>query len=186
MGGALLNPVLSRYWRRAVRAIGYSGPAALLLLLVALGVALWLPRLDRDLKRAQAEVSTRTSVLRARGAVSLREPSSDERLAQYIEAFPVPGQMAADLGAIYASAGRHKLDLVKGEYQLKAEPGSPFVTYLVTLPLHAEYALVKAFASNVLLDLPHASLDELRLSRDAAGVEMLDAVVRFTLVYRSR
>ena len=181
-----MKPVLVRFWRRAVRVIGYSGPAAVLLLLVAVALALWLPRLDHDLKRIQAEVSYRTSRLSARGGVSLREPSGDERLAQYIEAFPMPAQMAADLGAIYASAGRHKLDLLKGEYQLKTEPGSPFVTYVVTLPVHAQYGLVKAFASNVLLDLPHASLDELRLSRDTAQGEMLDAVVRFTLVYRSR
>jgi hypothetical protein len=181
-----MKPVLSRLWRRAVRAIGYSGPAAVLLLLVAVGVALWQARLDGDLKRTQAEVSDRTSRLHARGAVSLPEPSGDERLAQYIDAFPLPTRMAADLGTIYASAGRQKLDLVKGEYQLKAEPASPFVTYVVTLPVHAEYGPVKAFAANVLLDLPHASLDELRLSRDTAKGEMLDAVVRFTLVYRSR
>ena len=181
-----MKPALSRFWRRAVRAMGYSGPAALLLLVVAMGVALWLPRLERDLKRTQSEVSARASGLRARGPVSLPEPSGDERLAQYIEAFPMPTQMAADLGAIYASAGRQKLDLLKGEYQLKVEPGSPFVTYAVTLPVHAPYGLVKAFAANVLLDLPHASLDELRLSRDTAEAEMLDGVVRFTLVYRSR
>jgi hypothetical protein len=186
MGGSIVKAVLSRFWRRAVRAIGYSGPAGLLLFFLALGLALWLPRLERDLKRTQAEVSDRVSRLRARGAVSLPEPSGDERLAQYIEGFPMPAQMAADLGAIYASAGRHKLDLLKGEYQLKAEPASPFVTYVVTLPVHAEYGPVKAFAANVLLDLPHASLDELRLSRDTAKGEMLDAVVRFTLVYRSR
>lgn len=186
MGSALVKPVLSRAWRRAVRAIGYSGPAALLLLLVAVGVALWLPRLDRDLKRTQAEVSDRTARLHSRGAVSLREPSSQERLAQYIDAFPLPTQMAADLGAIYASAGRNKLDLLKGDYQLKAEPGSPFLAYVVTLPVHAQYGVVKAFAANVLLDLPHASLDELRLRRETAEAETLDAVVRFTLVYRSR
>jgi hypothetical protein len=184
MGGAVVNPTLSRFWRRAVRTIGYSGPAALLLLVLAVGVALWLPRLDRDNQLTQAEVSDRMARLRARGAAPVREPSGEERLAQYIDAFPVPTQMAADLGAIYASAARHKLDLPKGEYQLKSEPGSPFLTYVVTLPVHAEYGLVKAFASNVLLDLPHASLDELRLSRDSAQGERLDAVVRFTLVYR--
>jgi hypothetical protein len=186
MGGAFMKPLLSRCWRRAVRAIGYTGPAALLLLLVAVAIALWLPRLHRDLQRTQAEVSDRTARLRTRGAVPLPEPSGEERLAQYIEAFPMPTQMAADLGAIYASAGRNKLALAKGEYQLKAEPGSPFVTYVVTLPVHGEYGIVKAFAANVLRDLPHASLDELRLSRDTAEAEMLDAVVRFTLVYRSR
>lgn len=184
MGGSLVKPLVSRFRRRVVRAIGYSGPAALLLLLASAAIALWLPRLDHDLRRTQAEVSDRIARLRAHRGVSLREPSGHERLAQYIGAFPLPTQMAADLGAIYASAGRHNLDLPKGEYQLKAEPGSPFLTYAVTLPVHAQYGLVKAFAANVLLDLPHASLDELRLSRKAADAEMLDAVVRFTLVYR--
>src|SRR5206468_1563834 len=112
VGGAIVKPVLFRFWRRAVRVIGYSGPAAVLLVLVSIGVALWLPRVDRDLKHIQAEVSDRTSRLRARGAVSLPEPSGDERLAQYIDAFPMPAQMAADLGAIYTRAGRHKLDLL--------------------------------------------------------------------------
>ena len=181
-----MTPALLRLWRRAVRAIGYSGPAALLLLVVAAAVALWLPRLDNDLRRTRVDLAERSSTLRAHGAATLRAPSGDERLAQYVEAFPLPEQMAADLGEIYASAGRHKVELLKGEYQLKAETGSPFVSYVVTLPVHAEYGLVKAFASNVLLDLPHASLDELRLSRDTAEVEVLDAVVRFTLVYRSR
>lgn len=179
-------PMLLRFWRRAVRALGYAGPAALLLLVVATAVALWLPRLDRDRERTRADLAERSSTLRARGATQLREPSGDERLAQYVEAFPLPEQMAADLGRIYASAAQHKVELLKGEYQLKEETGSPFVTYVVTLPVHAEYGLVKAFASNVLLDLPHASLDELRLSRETAEVEVLDAVVRFTLVYRSR
>lgn len=179
-----MRPLVSRFRRRVVRAIGYSGPVALLLLLASAAIALWLPRLDHDLRRTQAEVSERTSRLRAHGALPLRAPTGDERLAQYIDAFPLPTQMAADLGTIYASAGRHKLDLPKGEYQLKAEPGSPFLTYAVTLPVHAQYGLVKAFAATVLAGLPHASLDELRLSRKAADAEMLDAVVRFTLVYR--
>ncbi|MGZ5157074.1 MAG: hypothetical protein ACXWJA_11680 [Caldimonas sp.] len=186
MGSAVVTPALLRLWRRAVRNIGYSGPVALLLLLIAAAVAASMPRLDRELKRTQADVAERSASLRARGAVRLREPSDDERLVQYIEAFPLPEQMAADLGEIYASAERHHVALLKGEYQLKSEPNSPFVAYVVTLPVHAEYGLVKAFASKVLQELPHASLDELRLSRDTADVELLDAVVRFTLVYRSR
>jgi hypothetical protein len=181
-----MTPALLRLWRRTVRRIGHSGPLALVLVAVAIAVAAWLPRLERDIERTRAEVLAQSASLRARGADTLREPSRDERLLQYVEAFPRTGQMAADLGDIYASAERHNVALLKGEYQLKTEPNSPFVAYVVTLPVRSEYGPVKAFAANVLQDLPHASLDELRLSRDGADVETLDAVVRFTLTYRSR
>ncbi|MGZ5767150.1 MAG: hypothetical protein ACXWJ9_08120, partial [Caldimonas sp.] len=84
MGSAVVTPALLRLWRRAVRNIGYSGPVALLLLLIAAAVAASMPRLDRELKRTQADVAERSASLRARGAVRLREPSGDERLVQYI------------------------------------------------------------------------------------------------------
>jgi hypothetical protein len=186
VGSTIVTPALVRLWRRAVRVIGYSGPVALLLLLFAAAVAAWMPRLERELQHARTDLAERSTMLRAHGWTTQREPSGDERLVQYVEAFPLPSQMAADLGDIHASADANHVALLKGEYQLKTEPDSPFAAYVVTLPVHAEYGLVKAFASKVLQDLPHASLDELRLSRETADVEVLDAVVRFTLVYRSR
>lgn len=181
-----MTPTLLRLWRRMVRATGYAGPFALLLVVVAIGIAAALPRLDREIARTRTDVETRAAALRMHGAQALHEPSRDERLLQYVEAFPRPSQMAADLGDVYASAERHNVALLKGEYQLKAEPNSPFVSYVITLPIRSEYGPVKAFVADVLQNLPHASLDELRLSRDAADVETLDAVVRFTLTYRSR
>ena len=109
----------------------------------------------------------------------------DEQLVGYVSTFPQAEQMPDDLGAIYASAERHKVALVRGDYQLKAERDSPFVSYIATFPVHSEYAAVKAFAADVLQTLPHASLDELKLSRDGAETGALDAVVRITLTYRS-
>jgi hypothetical protein len=181
-----MTPTLLRLWRRTVRTTGHAGPIALLLLAVAIAIAAALPRLDRDVERTRAELAGRSSAWRTRGAQTLREPSRDERLLQYVDAFPTQSQMAADLGELYASAERHGVALLKGEYQLKSEPNAPFTAYVVTLPIRSEYGPVKAFAADALQNLPHASLDELRLSREAADVETLDAVVRFTLIYRSR
>ena len=180
-----MKPVALRLWRQTVRRLGYSGPVALLLFVVAAAIALGMPRLMRD--RQQTQAALRAHAAGSTHAPDLRrEPGRDERLEGYIDAFPLRSQMAADLGAIYASAERNNVALLKGEYQLNSEPNSPFVAYVVTLPVHAGYGPVKAFAAGVLQELPHASLDELRLSRDAADVEVLDAVVRISLNYRSR
>jgi hypothetical protein len=89
-----------------------------------------------------------------------------------------------DLAQIFATARRHRIELVKGEYQLRTDGDSPLVAYSATFPVRAQYGAIKEFAADVMLQLPHASLDELRLSREAAGVEVLDSVIRFTLVYR--
>lgn len=174
-----------RIWRRTVRHAGLAGPIAGALLLAAAALATALPKLETERRVDALELAARRASLATR-PVAADPDRPEDRLTRYVEAFPLSNQIAADLGGIYASAERHHVSLPKGEYQLKNEPGSAFETYTVTLPIHAEYGLVKGFAASVLLALPHASLDELRLSREGADVEVLDAVVRFTLVYRSR
>jgi hypothetical protein len=181
-----MTRLLQRAWRRTIRATGYAGPAALLLLMLVGALAATAPRLNRELQRDYAEIEYRATTLRTRAAETLREPARDDRLLGYIEAFPRLDQMPADLGEIYASAERHNVALIKGEYQLKVDHESPFVSYVATFPVRSEYGSVKAFASDVLQSLPHASLDELRLSREGAEAEALEAVVRFTLTYQGR
>jgi hypothetical protein len=177
---------LLRLWRSTVRAIGLSGPPALLLFLAAAALAAAMPRLNRELRAEYAANEARAMPLRMRAAEALREPMRKDHLVSYVEAFPLPEQMAADLGEVFASAERHNVALVKGDYQLKVERESLFMTYVASFPVHSDYNAVKAFASDVLQNLPHASLDELKLSRDVADTDALDAVVRFTFTYRSK
>jgi hypothetical protein len=177
---------LLRLWRSTVRTIGLSGPLALLLLLVAAALAAAIPRLNRELREEYAANEARAVPLRMRAAETLREPLRKDRLVSYVEAFPLPEQMASDLAEVFASAERHNVALVKGDYQLKVERESPFMTYVASFPVRSDYGAVKGFASDVMERLPHASLDELKLSRDTADTEVLDAVVRFTFTYRSR
>ena len=181
-----MSEVLRLPWRRAQRRIGASGLAAALLLLVAAAVAAWMPRLDREVAQLHESVALQRAALHAHATEARPEPSPADRLGQYVDAFPTLRQNAADLDAIFRSAQRHQLVLLKGEYQLKADAGSPFIAYSATLPVRSRYGAVKAFAADVLRILPHASLDELRISRDSAGADVLDAVVRFKLTYRSR
>ncbi len=173
-------------WRGVVRSIGHAGPPGLVLLFAAVALAAVTPRFNRELRAEYATLEARALPLRMRFADPLAEPSRKDRLVNYVEAFPQPEQMAADLTEIFASAERHKVALNKGDYQFKAERDSPFVAYVASFPVRSEYGAVKAFASDVLQNLPHASLDELKLSRDAADGDVLDAVVRFSLTYRSK
>jgi hypothetical protein len=92
-----------------------------------------------------------------------------------------------DLRTVFAAAGRHRVDLPKGDYTLShAEDGSGVARLEVVLPIKDRYATVKALVADLLTELPHASLSELKLERAAANTELLEARVRLTLYYRER
>ena len=159
---------------------------ALLLLVVMLGLASCAPLIAKDAMLGRAQLTARVVAGRDGSAKPHPPRAPAESLAEYVDRFPMLTQNATDLEGIFASAERHHISLAKGEYQLKSERDAPFVVYTATFPLRTDYSAVKEFAADVLLNLPHASLDELRLSRETAGAEVLDSVVRFTLTYRSR
>ena len=174
-----------RIWLKLVRRIGHAGIAGLAALVAAVVLAATLPQLQRETRET---VASRAALALAARNGSLARPvslSPADAARAYVDGFPVLSQNAADLAQVFAVAqGRH-VQLTKGEYQLKVEPGAPFVTYTATFPVHGEYDALRGFSADVLNALPHVAMDELHLSRDNAGSTALDAVVRFTFYYRS-
>ena len=176
---------LQRIWRRAHRRLGIPGLVAVALAVFGAAIAAWLPRLDQSLAKARLETALSANQLASQPPISRPSSTNLDPVTAYIDEFPSLQRNAADLTAIFAGAARHGIVLAKGEYQLKAEPGSPFVAYTATFPVHSQYGPTKAFAADVLRALPHAALDEIRISRESAGTEVLDSQVRFSLIYRS-
>jgi hypothetical protein len=180
-----MSRLLQFNWRKANRRIGTPGLLALGLLAPALALALWWPRLIEQADAlnmalsAQAETAARQARPVDRGA------SPGERAAQFVATAAPLTQSAQDLAQVFAIAKRRNLALPKGDYGLKAEPNTALVAYSVSLPVHVDYSTLKGFAADVLDALPHASMDELHMARSDAGSTVLDAVVRFTFIYRS-
>jgi hypothetical protein len=180
-----MNHLLLRAWQRALRRVGTPGLLALALLLPTLVIALWMPRLNRQADEMRAALVARADAV-ARQSQPVRRPLSDrEQALEFMAGFPALLQSASDLETVFALAERSHVKVLKGEYQLKAEPNSPLVAYTATFPVRNGYGALKEFTGEVLKALPHASLDELRMTRTEAGNGELDAVVRFTFVYRS-
>jgi hypothetical protein len=149
------------------------------------GACLWAgPGLQSASDDAQAELAQRRAALASSPAAPPPAPTAQEQLDRYVDGFPPFAQNAQDLKAVFAGAQRAQVELLKGDYVVKADPASPFITYTATFPLHQGYDALKRFAAEVLQTLPHAALEDLQLVRpDASGTE-LDATVRFTFVYR--
>jgi hypothetical protein len=180
-----VKAALARVWRRTLRRLGPLGVAAVALLAAAALVAAWIPRLDRQGEQLREALAARL----ANSSTQRKPPPAPvpvgEQVREFVAAFPPLTQNAGDLDEVFQSAKRHNVPLLKGEYQFKQDPQAPLATYTATFPVHSQYGALKEFTADVLRALPNASMDELRMTRSDAGSTTLEAVVRFTFVYRS-
>jgi len=174
-----------RSWRLAQRRLGLTGLLALALVVPTMAIALWLPELIRDGDALRDRLAARAERAALAPAVAARPMSDRERVQQFVSRFPPLSRNAEDLAQVFALARARRIDLPKGEYQLKVEPNSPLISYTATFPVQNEYKALKAFTGDVLQALPHVSMDELRMSRADARSGALDSVVRFTFIYGS-
>lgn len=181
-----MKRALSGLWHRSLRYAGPSGMVGATLVVAAALIATSLPYLQRTGHMLRLEVAARSSHSRAAAiANALPRPQLDDKLGDYVAAFPPVSQNPSDLEAVFASAKRRNIQLPRAEYQFKHAPQAPLVTYSVTLPLSSDYGAIRDFTADVLRTLPHASLDELRMHRSASGSKVLETVIRFSFAYRS-
>jgi hypothetical protein len=108
----------------------------------------------------------------------------DMRWSELITALGDQQYLEQSMQAIFAAARKHGLVLAQGEYSFKASPGDAIATYSVRLPLKGQYAGLKAFTYQVLLNLPFASLDGLQFKRETALTGTVEAELRLTLHLR--
>ena len=177
-----LQPV----WMRLRRKVGWQGLVGSALIVAAAALAASLSGFEARSRELSAELTNRLRVPDRRVAAATLVESRGESWREFLAGFPTLEHNADDLAAIFDAASVRRLELAKGEYQIKMEPNAAFVVYTATFPLRADYASLKGFTADVLGALPHAALDDMRLARDNTGSPVLDGTVRFSLYYRSR
>jgi len=168
---------------------GANGLAGAGLVLVALIGLLYAQQAHHESAQLQAQAEQARALAAQKPA--LAAPARDtaapaERLARFQNWFPAADTATADLRKIFAAARRNHLDLARGEYNLTAIDGSSALQkFDVIFPVKEHYGAVKSFVADVLNQLPHASLAELRVERPASAADELDTRVHFTLYYRA-
>lgn len=164
------------------RALGVSGLLGLLLLAGA--AALYAAR--PALQASTQQLRQRTQQARIEQArLPAHHPQPVVSPSQFPGMFPVLGQNSADLAAIFAQARAAQLTLDTAQYQVAVVPGGRFTRYQVLLPVKSPYAAIRRFIAGVLNTLPHAALQEIHAERPAVDGEVLDARIRFELIYRT-
>ncbi|MFZ5539018.1 MAG: hypothetical protein ACOY5V_04670 [Pseudomonadota bacterium] len=181
-----------RIARRSARAVharlGTAGLAGAALLAAAVAAFAYAPRLQREAEALQEQVDhTRAQLLRL-GRDLVRQPDSAQQLARFREWFPTSDRATADLRVLFAAAAKHGVELPRGEYAVaRDDDAGRLARHEIVLPVKERYGAIKAFVGEVLNALPHASVSELRIERNAGGAvgaAPLEARVKLTLFYR--
>ncbi len=185
-----LNIALNEGRRAAHRIhlrLGANGLIGVALAALAVIGLLYAARAQQEAAQLQAQAELARS--RAATVVAPVTPvlPAGERLARFQNWFPTADTATTDLRKIFHAAQANHLTLARGEYNLTTIDGSGGLQkFDVILPIKEHYAGVKGFVAEVLNELPHASLAELRVERPAAAADELDTRVHFTLYYRAR
>lgn len=179
-----MKRLLMRIWQQMLRRSGRLGVAAVALLLGALLLATLMPGLNRQGEQLRIALTARAAAASRPGPALPQRMPVGEQVQEFVAAFPAMVQSPSDLDAVFQSATRRKVLLLKGEYQVQQDVNELLVTYTATFPVRADYSSIKDFTADVLRALPNASMDELRMTRSAAGSTALESVIRFSFVYR--
>ena len=100
------------------------------------------------------------------------------------ERFPRFAQSSDDVAAILAQARAANLTLGSAQYQVGGDRTSAYTTYQVLLPVKDRYVAIRRFVALVLNTLPNAALQEIHVERPAVSGDVLEARIRFDLIYK--
>lgn len=153
--------------------------------MAALLTAASIPHFQKQGQALRTKVAAKSATVTASNPVSeVRRLPVDEQVGEFVAAFPLLSQNPSDLEEVFSSAKRRNIQLLRGEYLFKQDAKAPLVTVTATFPLRSAYGSIRDFTADVLRALPHASVDEVRMSRSASGSTVLESVVRFSFVYQ--
>ncbi len=130
-------------------------------------------RLDRSIERATKEVRSADPGL-------IRTASPSAKLTAFYQFFQREEATTDWLAKLYAIAEKSGVTLRMAEYQLIKGPGK-LDRYEIALPLTGDYAQVRAFLENALLEIPVLSLDQLSFRRKRTNDLAVETQVRLTL-----
>ncbi|EEA01149.1 putative transmembrane protein [Burkholderia sp. H160] len=175
-------------WRFELRrTLGLPGLFGAVLLGAAMLIAVAIPRVDADVDSHELRDSERLArTPSARHADAERAAVVDAvSLHALPDLFPGFAQSADDIATILAQARDSNLTLGSAEYLVTNDSSARFVRYQMVLPVKDQYGVIRRFLASVLNSVPNAALREIHVERPAVDGNVLDARVRFELIYRA-
>ncbi|MEX3690950.1 MULTISPECIES: hypothetical protein [Paraburkholderia] len=167
------------------RLFGLPGLIGILMIGAAVLMCAEIASVEADTKEMQAPAHV-VEAAQTRHAIGKHDAQVDAVALEALpELFPRFSQSADDIASIFEQARGSKLTLGSAEYQVSTDAGARFTRYQVMLPVKDQYSAIRHFLALVLNNVPNAALREIHVERPAVDGNILDARVRFELIYRS-
>jgi|GEM_PF-5034966 len=168
--------LLQRYSMWLLIALG-------MMFLAALCFFLLIAPLKKKVDKLQQKLNTTLTSL---PSTRLRkEPVKDSLQKQNKQLFDdtliQPERLPEALVQIHKIAASQQLNLLKAEYQYLSTDPFGLAQTKVTLPIKADYLLIRRFCENVLQAMPYVSLDEISFKRESIDVDQISSRIRFTV-----
>ena len=161
---------------------GLAGAAVLALAAAALGA---IPALNADTHSVREGIALARAEKSPHSARTTPAEDQAQVLAALPSLFPPFAQNGEDVATILAQAHAANLTLGSAQYQVGGDRSGPFTTYQVLLPVKDRYVSIRRFVALVLDSLPNAALQEIHVERPAVNGDVLEARIRFNLIYRA-
>lgn len=168
-------------WRRT---LGLPGLLGVLALAAAAVVWSFVPVVEsgtRELMRGAMQARGAKLPHRHEAEQAADDARKLERLPDLFSTFAQSGD---DIARILEQARQSGMTLGSAQYQLSSEAGARFTHYQVLLPVKDQYATIRRFIASVLNNVPNAALQEIQAERPAVDGSLLEARIRFDLIYR--
>lgn len=167
------------------RRFGLAGLVGVVLLCAALVVVNSTVRMRNDTR----ELSNSARLMHAAKQPHVTDaagPGTDAAMLDTLpDLFPRFAHSADDIAVILAHARDSNLAIGSADYLVVADSGGRYVRYQMLLPVKDQYGTIRRFLASVLNGVPNAALREIHVERPAVDGNVLDARVRFELVYRT-
>ena len=184
MNPTRLRDLLLTLQFRLRRMFGWTGLAGAAMLAAAAATWCAAPMLDAS-TRALHQRAQLAKAAAAQSAVRDARLVSDAQLLEMLpEWFPPFAQSSDDVAAILAQAHTAGLTLGSAQYQIGNDRSGAYLSYQVLLPVKDRYVSIRRFVALVLNNIPNAALQEIHVDRPAVSGDVLEARIRFDLIYK--
>ena len=159
--------------------LGHTGTAGAGLILFAMvflmsGV---LPQ-QRELSELQSQIQA------ARKAGPASEPAP-VRLNRFMGSLPNRSELPVIVGKVFTLAGAAQVTLDRGKYEVAPMRSGQLAQYPTTFPVKGSYPNIRQFIDSVLMTVPSAALEGMRVERKSVGEESVSADLRFAIFVRN-